>query len=46
MVVSHGKATLYELSTVYGLEDLQDLLEIILVDAHNQRVANNMAQKE
>jgi len=28
-------ATLHELGTVYGLEDLYDLLEIILVDAYN-----------
>lgn len=35
-----GRATLHELDTVYGLEDLYDLLEISLVDAHNNRVAN------
>jgi hypothetical protein len=36
--VSSGKATLQELKTVYGLEDLYDLLEIITVDAYNQRL--------
>lgn len=40
MVVSAGKATLAELSSVYGLEDLYDLIEIINVDAHNQRLLN------
>ncbi|MDE1138195.1 MAG: transcription elongation factor GreA [Paraburkholderia tropica] len=40
VVVSADKATLIELQTVYGLGDLHDLLEIILVDSHNQRVAN------
>jgi hypothetical protein len=39
-VVSRGKATLYELQTVYGQEDLHDLLEIITVDSHNERVAS------
>lgn len=38
MVVSSGKATLAELQSVYGLEDLEDLIEVILVDAHNQRI--------
>jgi hypothetical protein len=29
-----------ELQTVYGLEDLYDMLEIIAVDNHNERVAS------
>jgi hypothetical protein len=37
-VVSRGKATLHELETVYGAEDLQDMLEVIVVDAYNQQV--------
>jgi hypothetical protein len=37
-VISSGKATLHELDTVYGLEDLYEMIEIITVDAHNQRV--------
>lgn len=28
-------ATLHELQTVYGSEDLQDMVEIIVVDTHN-----------
>ena len=32
-------ATLHELQTVYGLRDLWDMLEILSVDAHNERVA-------
>lgn len=39
-VVSKGMATLHELDTVYGTQDLFDLIEIIAVDAHNQRVIN------
>jgi hypothetical protein len=41
-VVSAGKATLIELQTVYGVKDAYDLLEVILVDAANQR---RMAEK-
>jgi hypothetical protein len=39
VVVSRRLATLHELQTIYGLADLHDLLEIILVDSHNERVA-------
>jgi hypothetical protein len=39
-VVSSRHATLHELDTVYGLEDLWLLLEIITVDAHNTAVTN------
>ncbi|WKZ84165.1 transcription elongation factor GreA [Ralstonia pickettii] len=38
-VLSRQRATLHELQTVYGQEDLHDLLEIIIVDSHNERVA-------
>ncbi len=34
-VISKGFATLHELDTVYGSEDLYSMLEIITVDAHN-----------
>jgi hypothetical protein len=36
--VSSRLATLHELSTVYGLEDLWDLLEINAVDRHNEAI--------
>jgi hypothetical protein len=39
MIVSSRLATLHELDTVYGTEDMYALIEIITVDAHNQRVA-------
>jgi 4-diphosphocytidyl-2C-methyl-D-erythritol kinase len=39
-VVSRRLATLHELDTVYGTADLHDMIEIIAVDAHNQRLAN------
>ncbi|MDE1007003.1 MAG: transcription elongation factor GreA [Paraburkholderia fungorum] len=37
-VVSRRLATLHELQTVYGAEDLYNLLEVIAVDSHNERV--------
>lgn len=46
MVVSSGKATLAELSSVYGLEDLYDLIEIISIDSHNQRIMNKHVAKD
>ena len=39
-VVSRRFATLGELDTIYGTEDLHDMLEIIAVDAHNDRILN------
>jgi hypothetical protein len=39
-VISKGMATLHELQTVYGSQDLYDLLELIAVDAHNIRILN------
>lgn len=30
---------------MYGLEDVYDLLEVIAVDAHNRRVANEAMSK-
>lgn len=38
MAVSSGKATMAELSTVLGIEDLHDILEVVIVDAHNDRI--------
>jgi hypothetical protein len=37
-VVSHRFATLIELQTVYGAEDFYNMMEIMAVDAYNQRV--------
>jgi hypothetical protein len=37
VVVSSKLATLHELQTVYGLSDLYDFLEILAVDACNDR---------
>lgn len=40
-VVSSRLATLHELGTVLGVRDVYDLLEIIAVDAHNDRAARS-----
>lgn len=37
MVVSSKLATLHELQTVYGIVDVYNLAEIVIVDAHNRR---------
>jgi hypothetical protein len=34
------------LSTVLGLEDLHDILEVIDIDAHNQRELNKATRQE
>lgn len=39
-IVSRRLATLHELDTVYGTEDLHDLLEIMAIDTHNQNLLN------
>lgn len=31
-------ATLHELQTVYGTEDLTNFLEIVVIDQHNERL--------
>lgn len=38
VVISRHPALLRDLQTVYGAEDLYNLLEVIAVDAHNRRV--------
>jgi hypothetical protein len=39
-VISSKLATLHELQTVYGVEDLYNLLEIVAVDNYNQMLAS------
>jgi len=46
MVISHGKATLHELDTVYGIEDAYLMLDIIKVDAQNRHTANKYFERE
>lgn len=41
MLISSRLATLHELQTIYGLEDLMMMLEVICVDNHNQGAAKD-----
>ena len=45
-VVNSRLATLYELQTVYGLEDLFDLLEVIIINIANQQKRQKMMQEK
>lgn len=44
-VISSRLATLNELQTVYGTEDLFDLYEVILVKLHNENVIYNRRKR-
>lgn len=44
MVLSHKMGTLHEMQTVYGLEDVYDMIEVILVDNHNQQLLEKAAR--
>lgn len=45
-IVSNKLATLYELQSVYGVEDLFDLYEVILVKLHNENVIYSRRKKK
>lgn len=45
-MISSGRATLHELSSVYSVEEAYDLLEIVMVDAYNQAVASKKAAEK
>lgn len=45
-LVSARIATLAELQSVYGVEDAYDLLELLTVDASNQRIAREHYERE
>jgi hypothetical protein len=45
-VIDAGLASLTELQTVYGTEDLHNLLEIAVVNAHNRRLAAERARQD
>lgn len=42
-VISHRFATLWELQTIYDLEDCYDMLEVMTVDAYNRRLMSEDA---
>lgn len=39
-IISSKLATKHELETIYGIEDAYDFLEILSINAHNQRIAS------
>lgn len=39
-------ATLHELQTVYGVEDVYDMLEVAAVDTHNRRILNSKQRED
>lgn len=43
-VISSRLATLIELDTVYGVEDLWRLLEVITVDSYNEMVVKKASE--
>lgn len=45
-VISSRLASLAELDTVLSVADMWDLLEVIMVDGHNQRVAREHTEGE
>lgn len=45
-VVDSKLATLHELESVYGLEDLCNLYEIIIIRVANEQTINEEAQKK
>ncbi len=45
VLLSNKCATLHELQTVYGLEDAYDMIEVLMVDAHNTRILQRQAEK-
>jgi hypothetical protein len=45
-VISSGKASLGELATVLSLEDMHDILEVIVIDAHNLRILDKRREAD
>ena len=43
--MSSDKATLHQMQTVLGVEDVYNILEVLAVDAHNRRLAEKQAQE-
>jgi hypothetical protein len=39
-LLSKRMATLHELDTIYGVQDVYDMLEVITVDDYNNALAN------
>jgi len=44
ILISTKMATLHELQTVYGMEDVMDMLEILMVDNKNRQTMERAAR--
>jgi len=44
-VISASKATLHECETVYSVEDIYLMIEVISIDVHNRRMAEAYATR-
>ena len=44
-MISAGKATLHELDTIYSVEDVYDMIEVLRIDAHNRRILAEQRQQ-
>jgi hypothetical protein len=45
VVISAGKATIHECETIYSVEDIYLMLEVIAVDSHNRYMAEEWARR-
>lgn len=43
-ILSHDKAKLHELQTIYSIEDVYLMIEVLNVDAHNQKVLSKRSE--
>ena len=46
MVVSKRLATLHELRTIYGTQDLEGFVDVVLTDSHNAAAMARWAEKQ
>jgi hypothetical protein len=46
IIINKGYATYYELINKYYYEEVIDLLEIILIDEHNEYMLNKLAESK
>ncbi len=44
-IIASGKASYYELKTALNLEDMFNIFEVIVVNAYNEQMAVEEAQK-
>ena len=46
MALSYKVATLHEMQTIYSIEDVYDMLEVVVVDANNRYILEKRAERE